>query len=361
MSALPLGTSIGVIGGGQLGRMLCAAGARLGYRTIVLDPDAECPAGQLANETIVAAYDDRAALADLARRCAVITYEFENVPVEPLKGLAAHVPVRPPVEALEVAQDRVVEKAFLNGIGIATARWRAIDEPSELPHAMLDLGGDCILKTRRLGYDGKGQAVLKAGTPLEGVFESLGGVPAILEKRVAFDREISIVAARGTDGAVAAFDPAENVHSGGILRRSTVPANISATVAEEARAIAGRILTRLDYVGVVGVEFFATADGLLVNEIAPRVHNSGHWTEALCAVSQFEQHMRAVGGLALGDPSRHSDGVMANLIGADIDGVPQILREPGASLTLYGKAEARPGRKMGHVTRLTLSAKATQD
>lgn len=352
--ALPFGSSIGIIGGGQLGRMLASAAARLGYRTIVLDPDADCPAAQLANDVIAAPYDDRGALAELAKRCAVLTYEFENVPVEPLRVLADHIAIHPPVAALEVAQDRVVEKAFLNGLGIETAKWRSIDDPQELGHALLDLGGDCILKTRRLGYDGKGQAVIKAGAPIGDVFESLGGVPSILEKRVAFDREISVVAARGLDGTVQCFDPAENVHAQGILRRSSVPAAVDAAVSSAAAGIAKQILTHLTYVGVVGVEFFVTTEGgLLVNEIAPRVHNSGHWTEVACAVSQFEQHIRAVAGLPLGSPDRHSDCVMTNLIGADVNDVPVILTKAGTAVTLYGKAEARAGRKMGHYTQLT--------
>lgn len=351
-SPLPFGAAIGIVGGGQLGRMLASAAARLGFRTLVLDPDPYCPAAQTANGVVVGAYDDRAALAELARKTSVITYEFENVPVGPISALAGLIAVRPCVEALEVAQDRVTEKAFLNGIGIATAPWRAVDDEAELAHALLDLGGDCILKTRRLGYDGKGQATLKAGAPLDGVFASLGGVPCVLERRIAFEREVSVVAARALDGRVEAFDVAENVHSAGILRRSSVPARIDEAVAAQARETAGRILERLGYVGVIGVEFFVGAGGLLVNEIAPRVHNSGHWTDSACAVSQFEQHIRAVAGLPLGDPARHSDTVMENLIGDDIERVPAILAEPQAVLTLYGKAEARPGRKMGHVTRL---------
>ncbi len=352
MSPLPPGAAIGIVGGGQLGRMLASAAARLGFRTLVLDPDQDCPAAQTANGIVVGAYDDRTALAELARQVSVVTYEFENVPVAPISALARLVPVRPCVEALEVAQDRVTEKAFLNGIGIETAPWRAVDDEAELAHALLDLGGDCILKTRRLGYDGKGQATIRAGAPIDGIFAGLGGVPCVLEKRIAFEREVSVVAARALDGRIEAFDVAENVHSVGILRRSSVPARIEDGLADRARAVAARILDQLGYVGVVGVEFFVGANGLLVNEIAPRVHNSGHWTDAACAVSQFEQHIRAVAGLPLGDPARHSDAVMENLIGEDVARVPAILQEPQAVLTLYGKAEARPGRKMGHVTRL---------
>ncbi|WP_156418073.1 5-(carboxyamino)imidazole ribonucleotide synthase [Aureimonas sp. AU4] len=349
---LAFGSAIGIVGGGQLGRMLASAAARLGFRTLVLDPDPACPAAQLAGEVIVGAYDSREGLAELGRRTAVVTYEFENVPVEPMRSLARTRDVFPPVEALEVAQDRVVEKAFLNGIGIATAPWRAVDDPAELAHAHLDLGTDTILKTRRLGYDGKGQATIARDASTDGAFESLGAVPAILEGRVPFEREISVIAARSRSGEVVAFDPAENRHGAGILRRSTVPAT-SPALAAEAMGIADRILEQLGYVGVIGVEFFVAANGrLLVNEIAPRVHNSGHWTEAACCVSQFEQHIRAVAGLPLGSGARHSDCVMENLIGDEVERAPALLAEPDVMLTLYGKAEARPGRKMGHWTRL---------
>ncbi|NDV87145.1 5-(carboxyamino)imidazole ribonucleotide synthase [Aurantimonas aggregata] len=350
---LPAGSMIGIIGGGQLGRMLAMAAARLGYRLTVLDPDAGCPAAQVASEIIVASYDDVGALGRLAKSCDVVTYEFENVPVEPVRAAIGVALLYPPAEALEVAQDRVVEKAFLNGIDVETAEWRAVDSIEELGHALLDLGGDCILKTRRFGYDGKGQAIIRPNGPYADAFESLGSVPSILEKKVPFAYECSVIAARGTDGAVIAYDPAENVHSLGILRRSTVPGRVSPGVAEAAKAIAARIAERLGYVGVIGVEFFVLADdSLRVNEIAPRVHNSGHWTEAACAVSQFDQHVRAIAGLPLGDPVRHSDCVMENLIGDEIGRVAELLAEPETVVHLYGKAAARPGRKMGHFTRL---------
>ena len=347
-------TAIGIVGGGQLGRMLAMAAARLGYRVIVLDPDAACPAAQVANAQIVAAYDDVAALRDLAARTSVVTYEFENVPVAQIRAAVTTVPLYPPAEALEVAQDRVVEKAFLNGIGVATAEWRAIDSVAELGHALVELDGDCILKTRRFGYDGKGQASIRKGGPHADVFESLGGVPAILEKKVPFAYECSIIAARGIDGSVVAYDPAENVHRLGILHTSTVPGRVSPQVGEAAKAVAASILAKLGYVGVIGVEFFVQGDDtILVNEIAPRVHNSGHWTEAACVVSQFEQHVRAIAGRTLGSAARHSDCVMENLIGDDVKRVDAILAEPATLLHLYGKPEARPGRKMGHLTRLT--------
>ncbi|MER8692510.1 5-(carboxyamino)imidazole ribonucleotide synthase [Mesorhizobium opportunistum] len=353
--SLPAGSTIGIIGGGQLGRMLAMSAARLGYRTIVLEPQADCPAAQVANQQITAAYDDPAALAELAAASAVVTYEFENVPVAAAGALAAKVPVYPPPRALEVAQDRVGEKTFLNGIGIATADFRPVDTDDGLTAALKVFGGSGILKTRRMGYDGKGQRVFRNMETggFAGTCEAMGNVPLILESFVPFEREISVIAARGLDGAVAAYDPAENVHRNGILHTSTLPAAIRPETAQAARAAAAKILSALDYVGVIGVEFFVLADGsLLANEIAPRVHNSGHWTEAACTVSQFEQHIRAVAGLPPGDPRRHSDCVMENLIGDDVLRVPELLAEPDLMLHLYGKAEARLGRKMGHFTRI---------
>ncbi|BDA83516.1 N5-carboxyaminoimidazole ribonucleotide synthase [Aureimonas sp. SA4125] len=347
-----LGATIGIIGGGQLGRMLALAAARLGFRTVVLDPDPACCAAQAASEVIAAAYDDVSALKRLAERCSVATYEFENVPVAPIRALSGVVPVFPPIDALEVAQDRVVEKAFLNGIGVSTAEWRAIDDAQELDHALIEFDGDCILKTRRLGYDGKGQATVRRKSPHGDLFASLGGVPAILERKVAFDFELSVIAARGQDGTVTAYDPAENVHSLGILKRSTVPGRIAPETARAAQAIAATILERLGYVGVIGVEFFVSGGDLVVNEIAPRVHNSGHWTEAACLISQFEQHIRAVAGLPLGATARHFDAVMDNLVGSEIADALALAAEPNLLLHVYGKGEARQGRKMGHLTRV---------
>lgn len=357
--SLPAGSTIGIIGGGQLGRMLAMAAARLGYRTVVLEPQPDCPAAQVANRQITAAYDDPAALAELAVASSVVTYEFENVPVSAASALAAKVPVYPPAPALDMAQDRVSEKTFLNGIGIATADFRPVDNDDELTAALKVFGGSGILKTRRMGYDGKGQRVfrnIEAGG-FAGTCEAMGNVPLILESFVPFEREISVIAARGLAGAVAAYDPAENVHRNGILHTSTLPAAIVSETAAAAQAAASKILSALDYVGVIGVEFFVLADGsLLANEIAPRVHNSGHWTEAACIVSQFEQHIRAVAGLPLGDPKRHFDCVMENLIGDDVLRVTELLAEPDLMLHLYGKAEARPGRKMGHFTRISRRA-----
>jgi 5-(carboxyamino)imidazole ribonucleotide synthase len=353
--ALPQNSTIGIIGGGQLGRMLAMAAAKLGYRTVILEPQADCPAAQVANRQIVAAYDDPAALDELARVSAVVTYEFENVPVGAATRLAASVPVYPPPRALEVAQDRVTEKSFLNGIGVMTAEYRAVDSDADLAAGLAAFGRSGILKTRRLGYDGKGQRVFRNHPgDVTGAFAAMGGVPLILESFVPFEREISVIAARGIDGRLLAFDPAENVHRDGILHSSTLPAQVSPATAWAATDAAFSILAALDYVGVIGVEFFVLADGsLLANEIAPRVHNSGHWTEAACAVSQFDQHIRAVAGLPLGDTRRHSGCVMENLIGDDVFRASALLAEPDLVLHLYGKAEARPGRKMGHFTRLS--------
>ncbi|MBO6717491.1 MAG: 5-(carboxyamino)imidazole ribonucleotide synthase [Rhizobiaceae bacterium] len=353
---LPAGSTIGIIGGGQLGRMLGMAAAKLGYRTVVLEPQADCPAAATCGAQVIAPYDDADALRDLATRADVVTYEFENVPVEAARALEKSVPIYPPPAALDVAQDRLAEKDFLNRAGLSTASYRAVDGDADLAAALEAFGGDGVLKTRRLGYDGKGQRVFRgAGShDVEGVFAAMGGVPLILEGLVQFEREISVIAARGQDGALVAYDPAENVHREGILRTSTVPATISAETAAAARESAFAILSALDYVGVIGVEFFVPGDGsLLVNEIAPRVHNSGHWTEAACHVSQFEQHIRAVAGLPLGDPSRHSDCVMENLIGDEVLAAPTLAAERNLVLHLYGKAESRPGRKMGHFTRIT--------
>lgn len=352
---LKVGSTIGIIGGGQLGRMLAAAAARLSYKTIILEPQADCPAAQTANHQIIAAYDDRKALQELALACDVITYEFENVPVEAAQFLATQGIVSPPPFALEISQDRFAEKKFLNDSGIPTAPWRAVDDVEDLVAALGALGGRGILKTRRFGYDGKGQVRLTS-LDNQAAVEAIAAIknaPAILEGFVEFTREVSVIAARDKTGNVRLYDIAENVHKDGILDTSTVPAAISAETTQACVEATTKLLHALDYVGVLGFEFFVLPDGSVVaNEFAPRVHNSGHWTEAACAISQFEQHIRAVAGLPLGDPKRHSDCTMENLIGDDVLKVPAILAESDAVLHLYGKAEARAGRKMGHVTRI---------
>lgn len=351
--------TIGIIGGGQLGRMLAMAAARLNHRTIVLEPQADCPAAQACNDQIVAAYDDEKALAQLASRCDVVTYEFENVPVAAAEKLSASVPVYPPAQALSASQDRLTEKRFLNDCGIPTADFRAVDSQEELEAALAAFGGKGVLKTRRMGYDGKGQRLFRGGEDLAGAFAALGGVPLILESFIAFEREISIIAARFRDGTVTCYDPAENVHLNGILHTSTVPAALSDAARGIAVKSAEKLLAALDYVGVIGIEFFVLPDGSLVaNEMAPRVHNTGHWTEAACVISQFEQHIRAVSGLNPGNTDRHSDCIMTNLIGDDINDVPAWLSKKDCLVHLYGKTEARPGRKMGHVTQLLHTRKA---
>ncbi len=346
-------TTLGILGGGQLGRMLAMAAARLGIDCHIYCPDENSPAARVSTTVTVASYYDETPLARFAGSVDAVTTEFENVPAATARFLAARVSVHPSAEALEIAQDRVTEKSFINGIGIDTAPWRSVDTLDDLTRALDEIGPRGILKTRRLGYDGKGQARLNGQEGAAEAFVEMRGAPAVLEGFAAFEREISVIAARGTDGTVRCYDPGENHHSEGILRTTTIPARIDAITRDAALTMAEKIVTALDYVGVIGVEMFAMPDGaLLVNEIAPRVHNTGHWTIEGCAVSQFEQHVRAVCGLPLGDPARHSDAVMENLIGDDINAVPALLAEPGVALHLYGKGTARPGRKMGHVTRL---------
>lgn len=354
---LPPGQTIGILGGGQLGRMLAMAAARLGFKTHIYEPGA-APAGEVAGRTTTAPYDDVDALEAFARSVDVVTYEFENVPAAALDRIEALVPFRPNRKALAISQDRLTEKTFLQEIGLQVAPFAPVDagEPdaaARLAQALAEVGMPAILKTRRLGYDGKGQARIMDTHHAQAALDAMNGAEAILEGFVTFDREISVIAARGMDDRIACFEPGENVHKDGILHTTTVPAAIDRVTRERAFGIAGTILAALDYVGVLGVELFQTADGLLVNEIAPRVHNSGHWTEAGAVIDQFEQHIRAIAGWPLVDPVRHSDVVMTNLIGDDLDQVPVIVTETGARLHLYGKEEARPGRKMGHVTRVT--------
>lgn len=349
---LPPGATIGILGGGQLGRMLSLAAARLGLRTHVYEPDAGCPASQVSHRTTTSDYEDAEALVTFARSVDVVTYEFENVPAAALDLIEAEVPIRPGRHALATSQDRLDEKRFLETCGLATAPFAAVDDAAGLAEAIARIGTPSILKTRRFGYDGKGQARLREAEDAPVALAAMAGAPAILEGFVRFTSEISVIAARGLDGAVSAYDPGENVHRDGILRTTTVPANLAASRKADAVLIAGRILNALDYVGVIGVELFVDADGLVVNEFAPRVHNSGHWTQNGCVVDQFEQHIRAVAGWPLGDGARHSDVIMENLIGEDMDRVPD-LAGSGAALHLYGKAETRPGRKMGHVNRIT--------
>ena len=354
-SSAPVRT-VGILGGGQLGRMLALAGARLGLKSLVYCPDAESPAFDVAADHVCAAYEDEAALADFAARVDVVTYEFENVPAATAAFLDARVPVRPGARSLAVSQDRLSEKTFLAELGIPTAPFRAVDTLDDLTAAIAEIGFPAVLKTRRFGYDGKGQVKITDPDDLAHAFEAMKGAPAILEGWVPFRREISVLTARGLDGRSVTFDVPENEHSRHILKYSRVPADLRAETRDRAMAIGEAVANALGHVGVVAVELFLleTPDGerLVANEIAPRVHNSGHWTESACLVSQFEAHMRAVAGLPLADPVRHSDVEMENLIGDDARDPERFLAEAGTSLHLYGKTEIRPGRKMGHVNRI---------
>ena len=351
--ALSPGSTIGILGGGQLGRMLSVAAARLGFVTHIFEPGANPPAGQVADAVTTAPYTDAEALKTFAQACDGVTYEFENVPTEALDLIEAIVPIRPGREALRVSQDRLTEKSFLRELGLTVAPFADVPDAEAMAKAVAEIGAPSILKTRRFGYDGKGQARLRAAEDAEAVLADMQGAPAILEGFVDFSHEVSVIAARGTTGEVACFDPGENVHRDGILHTTTVPARLTPAQRTDAVLLAAKILNALDYVGVLGVELFVTPRGLIVNEIAPRVHNSGHWTQNGCAVDQFEQHIRAIVGWPLGDGSRHTDVVMENLIGDDMDRVPEIAKERDAALHLYGKAEVKAGRKMGHVNRIS--------
>ncbi|PKU26301.1 5-(carboxyamino)imidazole ribonucleotide synthase [Telmatospirillum siberiense] len=351
-SVIPPGATIGIIGGGQLGRMTALAAARLGYRCHVFCPEADCPASHVATAT-VAAYEDREALARFAELVDVVTFEFENIPAESVRVLSQRVTVRPGWRVLETAQDRVVEKSFFNAIGVETAGWRPVADRTDLERAVAELGRPSVLKTARFGYDGKGQVKIDATTSLDEAWAEMKGVPAILESFVGFEREASVIVARGADGTARCFDVVENRHRNHILDQTIAPAPVTPALALRAEEIALRTAEKLELVGLLAVELFVTPDGrLLANEMAPRPHNSGHWTMDACATDQFEQLVRAVCGLPLGSTERHLDAVMTNLIGDDINQWLSILSEPDAHLHLYGKREARTGRKMGHVTRV---------
>jgi 5-(carboxyamino)imidazole ribonucleotide synthase len=347
------GAIIGILGGGQLGRMLSVAASRLGFRCHIYEPAANPPAADVAHALTTASYDDTTALAAFAASVDVITYEFENIPTAALDQLEAARPIRPNRRALAISQDRIAEKDFLTSLGLTTAPYARVDTRAELDAALATIGTPAILKTTRLGYDGKGQARIPTPADAAAALDAMQGAPSVLEGFIDFSHEVSVIAARGLDGSVACYDPGENVHLSGILHTTTVPARLTASQRSDAILLAARILTALDYVGVMGVELFVTPKGLIVNEIAPRVHNSGHWTQNGCVVDQFEQHIRAVAGWPLGDGSRHADVTMENLIGDDILRVPALAKERNAALHLYGKAAARPGRKMGHVNRIT--------
>jgi 5-(carboxyamino)imidazole ribonucleotide synthase len=354
MTALPPGSTIGILGGGQLGRMLAVAAGQLGYRTHVLAPDAESVAAQAASSFTRADYHSRIVLDEMAGQADVVTYEFENIALAPVEYLATRVPVRPGPKSLAVAQDRAEEKTFVGAIGGRTAPWAAVSTREEL-HAAIDrIGAPAILKTLRLGYDGKGQVRIRDAAEADAAWGEIGERPAILEGFVEFTHEFSIITVRGLDGALTSYPPPWNEHEDGILARSTLPApGEIARNWTEAAALAGRVADALETVGVLTCEFFATEAGPVFNEMAPRVHNSGHWTIEGAETSQFENHIRAICGLPLGSTALTGSHVeMENLIGADVARWAALLAEPGVHLHLYGKANARPGRKMGHVTRV---------
>jgi 5-(carboxyamino)imidazole ribonucleotide synthase len=350
------GGTLGILGGGQLGRMLALAAARYGLKVHVYAPETDSPAFDVAARHSRRSYDDEAALIGFAGSVDAVTYEFENVPRRTADIIGAHAPLRPNAAALATAQDRFAEKRFVAGLGLATAPFRPVASAADLAQGLLEIGRPAVLKTRRFGYDGKGQAMIEGDTDVQEAWAALGQAPCILEGFVAFEREVSVVAARALDGAFAAYDLCANEHRSHILDVTRVPAGTSVETETAAIALARRIADALDYVGVFTVEMFLVRkDGgerLVVNEIAPRVHNSGHWTIEGAVTSQFEQHVRAVCGWPLGSPDRLGRIEMRNLVGDDVEAWPEVLGQDGAHLHLYGKDEARPGRKMGHVTRV---------
>jgi 5-(carboxyamino)imidazole ribonucleotide synthase len=349
-------STIGILGGGQLGRMLALAAAQLGFKCHVFAPSPDSPAFDVVHRVTCADYTDTSALDRFAAEIDVVTYEFENVPAETATFLSARKPVIPDPQVLAITQDRLTEKNFIAQLGIRTARFAAVDSPAQLKAALTANGRPAVLKTRRFGYDGKGQVAIRDDTDLEAAWLEIGAQPSILEAFVPFEREVSVVAARAPDGSVACFDVTENEHRDHILKVSRVPANVPDDLAQEARRIAETIANAFDYVGVLAVEMFVVRENggltLLVNEVAPRVHNSGHWTIDGATVSQFEQHIRAVAGWPLGRPLRRGRIEMTNLIGSEVEDYTKWLTVPGAAVHLYGKATVREGRKMGHVTQV---------
>ncbi|MEL7155187.1 MAG: 5-(carboxyamino)imidazole ribonucleotide synthase [Actinomycetota bacterium] len=351
MSA-PLQT-IGILGAGQLAMMLSAAAADIGVRTHVFAPSRALrrPVGDLL---VIGELADHEAVAAFAAEVDVLTFETENIAIEAVDAVADRVLIRPGADAVRIAQDRLLEKRFVASVGVATAPFAPIDGAGDVADAVAEVGAPAIIKTRRFGYDGKGQARITEPTQAAEAWASLGEVPCIIEGMVPFDCEVSVVAARGIDGRFVPFEPGRNEHEDGVLRRTSVPAGIDPSVRAAAIEATRAVLDALDYVGVAGIEFFVVDGGVLVNEIAPRVHNSGHWTQLGCAVSQFEQHVRAITGRALADGRHHTGVEMTNLLGHDVDAGPMatLLDDGSASIVLYGKSETRPGRKMGHVNRL---------
>jgi 5-(carboxyamino)imidazole ribonucleotide synthase len=352
--SIPTGSTIGIIGGGQLGRMTALAAANLGYKVCIYTNQNNSPASHVAEETIVAEYDDSEALQKFAALVDVITFEFENIPHKSVQILEDSVPVRPSWQALHISQNRLREKDYLNSIGVKTAPYKAISSVDDLTSALDEIGPKAILKTTELGYDGKGQFVIDGNSNLDSIWKEINSQEAVLEGMVPFVKEVSVVIARGVDGESQAYTAVENIHKNGILDTTIAPAEIAEEISVKAQNIAKKVADSLDYVGVLAVEMFVLdSDDVLVNEIAPRPHNSGHWTMDACYTSQFEQCVRAVCGLPLGGADYHSKAIMTNLIGKDIHQWESIIKEPNAKLHLYGKKEARAGRKMGHVNRPT--------
>lgn len=354
MAPLAPGSTLGILGGGQLGRMLSQAASRLGFNVVILDPEENSPAGRVSQGQIVAAYDDPTALMVLGQTCQAVTFEFENVPATSVERLVeGGAVVAPGPKALAVAQDRVDEKIFLNSVGAPTVDFAAVDSLDDLLAGLDRLGAPALLKTRREGYDGKGQIWVRSAAMAADAWNAVGQRPSVLEAKAPFVRELSIIAARGRDGAIAVYPLGENIHKGGVLKTTLAPAAVDARAEKRAKAIAKAVLEGLDYVGVLGVELFDLGDGrLLVNEIAPRVHNTGHWSQDGCVCDQFEQHIRAIAGWPLGPTTAHARVEMTNLLGDEIEQWTRLSGKADARLHLYGKVEARPGRKMGHVNRV---------
>lgn len=354
--ALKPGATIGILGGGQLGRMTAMAAAQMGYNVHIFSDTPDSPAGQVSQHETVANYTDEAALKNFAASVDVVTYEFENIPVQAVTFLENLVPVYPGSNVLATAQDRISEKKFLNDNGIGTAPWRAVRNADELKKALAEIGAPAVLKTARMGYDGKGQIKITGPVDCAKTWQALNTDSAILEGFVDFDCEVSVIVCRDQEGRTACYPPSRNIHKNHILHQSIVPAGIANETAQAALSAAKKIAEAIELTGVMGVEMFVLKDGaVLVNEVAPRPHNSGHWTMDACRCSQFEQLVRAVAGIALGGTSPFADSVMTNLIGEDIDLVPQFLKNQNVAVHLYGKTEVKPGRKMGHITEVTNS------
>ena len=349
--ALPPGSVIGILGGGQLGRMLALAAARLGFITHIYSPTQNCPAAQVAAHTVIGEYDNIDFVKHFAENVDVMTYEFENVPFLTAKSVVAMTPVHPPILALETAQDRLTEKNFISKTaGVPVAPYQAIDNRYDAKRATKIIGEKLVIKTRRMGYDGKGQQIIDGPDAAMSAFDDLGNVPCIAEKFIPFSREVSIIAARNTKGQMAAYPLIENEHRNHILHRSVCPADNDDGRAQN---YALKILEALNYVGVLAVEFFQLPDGsLIVNEIAPRVHNSGHWTMDAGCTDQFELHIRAITGWPLGSTTPRHKTEMTNLLGSDVDDWEKIAADPEAKIHFYGKSEMRDGRKMAHVNRI---------